>query len=78
MAESTYLAFPFCPCRDFQRPSMQEKCRPLRKPFLLPLWGRKLLDTISNPSPNPLNLNKPPLSPTVNADALQATRIFND
>ncbi len=78
MAESTYLAFPFCPCRDFQRPSTQEKYRPLRKPFLLPLWGRKLLDTISNPSPNPLNLNKPPLSPTVNADALQATRIFND
>lgn len=78
MAESTYLAFPFCPCRDFQRPPMQEKYRPLRKPFLLPLWGRKLLDTISNPSPNPLNLNKPPLSPTVNADALQATRIFND
>lgn len=78
MAESTYLAFPFCPCRDFQRPSMQEKYRPLRKPFLLPPWGRKLLDTISNPSPNPLNLNKPPLSPTVNADALQATRIFND
>ena len=78
MAESTYLAFPFCPCRDFQRPSMQEKYRPLRKPFLLPLWGRKLLDTISNPSPNPLNLNKPPLSPTVNADALQATRMFND
>ncbi|NYA43856.1 hypothetical protein HZI31_11140 [Serratia fonticola] len=78
MAESTYLAFPFCPCRDFQRPSMQEKYRTLRKPFLLPLWGRKLLDTISNPSPNPLNLNKPPLSPTVNADALQATRIFND
>ncbi|WP_139102338.1 hypothetical protein [Serratia sp. 14-2641] len=78
MAESTRLAFPFCPCRNFLRPSMQEKYRPLRKPLLLPLLGRKLLDTIGNPSPNLLNLNKPPLSPTVNADALQATRIFND
>jgi hypothetical protein len=58
MAESTRLAFPFCPCRDFQRPSMQEKYRPLRKPFLLPLLGRKLIDTIGNPSPNPTQLEQ--------------------
>ncbi|CAM4256970.1 hypothetical protein SESI111939_21840 [Serratia silvae] len=78
MAESTCLPFPFCPCSNFQCSSIQEKYRPLRKPLLLPLFGRKLLDTISNPSSNWLNLNKPLLSPTVNTDALQATRIFND
>ncbi|CAI1802194.1 Uncharacterised protein [Serratia fonticola] len=58
MAESTRLAFHLCPCRNFQRPSVQEKYRPLRKPLLLPLLGRKLLDTIGNPSPNPAQLEQ--------------------
>lgn len=58
MAESTRLAFRFCPCRNFQRPSMQEKYRPLRKPLLLPLLGRNLLDTIGNPSPKPAQLEQ--------------------
>ncbi|CAI1785314.1 Uncharacterised protein [Serratia fonticola] len=38
MAESTRLAFPFCPCRNFLRPSMQEKYRPCENRCCYPFW----------------------------------------